>query len=97
MAIKDLIVQNNMTVTEFGVYGLLAKKNIEDNDKLCQNLQQIENRIVLNMENQLDKEQYTVCYLHSNNKRTRIARNQFKEIKVRDQIMDQYRENPAKR
>jgi len=55
MAIKDFIVQNNMTTTEFSVYRLLAKNNIEDNQKLCQNLQQIENRIVPNMETGLIK------------------------------------------
>lgn len=62
MTIKDLLVQANMIATEFGVYGLLAKKNMEENNKLCQNLQNVENRIILNMENRPDKEQYAACY-----------------------------------
>lgn len=88
-----------MTATEFGVYGLLAQKNIEQNNQLRKNLQNIENRVVPELSEAPKKEHHLVCYEyeHAGKKRVRVARNQLKEIESKDSIQHQYQENPAKK
>nr|WIE95297.1 hypothetical protein [Microctonus hyperodae filamentous virus] len=96
--IKDLTIQANMTLTEFGVQGLLAKDNIEDNEKLRANLRRVKNRVIPELSERPEKEHYAVCYEYEKrgNKRIRVTRNQLAEIQVRDKIMEQCRENPAR-
>nr|WIE95321.1 hypothetical protein [Microctonus hyperodae filamentous virus] len=97
--IKDLTRQANMTLTEFGVQGLLARDNIADNDQLRDNLRRVKDRVIPELSERPEKEQYATCYEYEKKgaKRIRVTRNQLAEIERRDKIMEQRRENPTKK
>nr|WIE95337.1 hypothetical protein [Microctonus hyperodae filamentous virus] len=99
MVIRELQVQANMTLTEFGVQGLLAKDNMADNDELRANLRRVKNRVIPELSERPEKEHYTVCYEYEKKgaKRIRVTRTQLTEVERRDKIIEQYKDNPTKK
>nr|WIE95284.1 hypothetical protein [Microctonus hyperodae filamentous virus] len=97
--IKDLTVQANMTLTQFGLQGLLARDNIADNDELRSNLRAVKDRVIPEMSTCPEKEHFVVGYEYETNgrKRMRVTRNQRVEIDKRDKIIQHNLENPTKK
>nr|WIE95305.1 hypothetical protein [Microctonus hyperodae filamentous virus] len=61
-AIKDLTLKANMTLTEFGVQGLLARDNIADNEQLRNIMTSVQGRVIPEMSNRPEKEHYVASY-----------------------------------
>ncbi|AAZ67478.1 orf108 [Trichoplusia ni single nucleopolyhedrovirus] len=94
LVMKDMATQANMSMTQFAVNALLAKDNIDENEKLRQTLTSISGRVVPALADRPDKEEYITGYERTvdGRKRIRIGRNQYSEIKQHDRAIQKYQE-----
>ncbi|AAY84045.1 BRO-D [Chrysodeixis chalcites nucleopolyhedrovirus] len=94
LLMKDMATQANMSMTQFAVNALLAKDNIDENEKLRQTLTSISGRVVPALTERPDKEEYITGYERTvdGRKRIRIGRNQYSEIKQQDRAIQRYQE-----
>ncbi|AXU41506.1 BRO-D [Alphabaculovirus altermyunipunctae] len=94
LAMKDLANAANMTMTQFAVNALLAKDNIEENEQMRQTLTNISGRVVPEMNQQPEKEEYITGYerMVNGKRRIRMCRSQLNEIEQQDKAIQRYRE-----
>ncbi|AOL56829.1 BRO-C [Chrysodeixis includens nucleopolyhedrovirus] len=94
LVMKDMATQANMSMTQFAVNALLARDNIDENEKLRQTLTSISGRVVPALADRPDKEEYITGYERTvdGRKRIRIGRNQYSEIKQHDRAIQKYQE-----
>lgn len=97
LKIKDLTMQANATLTEFGVMGLMAQRSAQQNDEMRTRMDKIKDRVVPVVEGKPEIDTFVACYTNPTNNCIDVRRNQRRTMEMRDKILQQYIENPTKR
>ncbi|ABF47391.1 BRO-A [Clanis bilineata nucleopolyhedrovirus] len=94
LTMKDMAMQNNVSMTQFAVNALLAKDNIEENKELRKTLTDVSGRVVPEMSQQPQKEEYIAGYerIVNGKRRIRMCRSQLYEIEQQDKMIQRYRD-----
>ncbi|AAR28816.1 bro-c [Leucania separata nucleopolyhedrovirus] len=92
LQMKDLTNAANMTMAQFAVNALLAKDNIEENERMRQTLTNVSGRVVPEMTEQPHKEEYITGYerIVNGKRRIRMCRSQLHEIEQQDKAIQRY-------
>ncbi|AAF05174.1 ORF60 [Xestia c-nigrum granulovirus] len=97
LTMKDMANAANTTMTQFAVNALLAKDNIEENERMRQTLTNVSGRVVPEMTEQPHKEEYITGYerIVNGKRRIRMCRSQLHEIEQQDKAIQRYRDETS--